>query len=305
MQSPLRYPGSKSDFIQTAIRIIEDNDLAGLPLVEPYAGSAAVTLGLLNAKVIKHATLVERDPLVYSFWKCVFERTDDLVSAFSELPITMETWHNFHTLRSINAPSSKSKQQLQLGLACLFFNRANFSGILNAGPIGGKEQKSQYKIDCRTNKQEIISRIQKIAEFSGKVDVEFGDAIEVIDRYRNRKKVFFYIDPPYFLKGESLYRYAYKLKEHKLLAQALTKTKFPWVLSYDVHHVIEFLYEDFHIKKCNFQYSARSPKNHEELVVSNFEIKQLATDIKNQKASGPKIFTGLKNSNENRIGVEI
>ena len=293
MQSPLRYPGSKSDFINTAIHIIEDNGFSGLPIVEPYAGSAAVTLGLLNAKVVKNATLIERDPLVYSFWQCVFERPDDLISAFSDLPITLETWHNLHPLLSIDSPPSKSKQQLQLGLACLFFNRANFSGILNAGPIGGKEQKSEYKIDCRTNKEEITSRIQKIAQYAECVNVEFGDAIEAIKRYRNRKKVFFYIDPPYFQKGESLYRYAYKLKEHKLLAQALTAAKFPWVLSYDVHHVIEFLYEDFHVKKCKFQYSARSPKNHEELVVSNFTIKQSSLDIKHQK---PKRVRATHNS---------
>lgn len=272
MRSPLRYPGSKSDFIKTVSRILEDNDLIGLPIVEPYAGSAAVTLGLLDAKLVKHATLVERDPLVYSFWKCVFEHTDDLISDFTDLPINIETWHKLHPLQSVNAPSPK--QIRKLGLACLFFNRANFSGILNAGPIGGKEQLSQYKIDCRTNKSEIISRIQKIAAFSESVSVEFGDAIQVIDRYRNRKKVFFYVDPPYFQKGESLYRYAYKLKEHKQLAAVLAKSKFPWLLSYDVHHVIEFLYEDFYTKKYKFQYSARSPKNHEELVVSNFEIKQ-------------------------------
>lgn len=278
MQSPLRYPGSKSNFIKTVSRILEDNNLVGLPIVEPYAGSAAVTLGLLDAKLVKHATLVERDPLVYSFWKCVFEHTDDLISDFTDLPINIETWHKFRPLQSIDFPSQEQVQQL--GLACLFFNRANFSGILNAGPIGGKEQRSQYKIDCRTNKEEIISRIQKIATFAESVDVVFGDAVEVIDSFRNKKKVFFYVDPPYFQKGESLYRYSYKLREHKLLAAALVKTKFPWLLSYDVHHVIEFLYEDFHTQKYKFQYSARSPKNHEELVVSNFEIKPASLERK-------------------------
>lgn len=278
MQSPLRYPGSKSNFIKTISRILEDNNLVGLPIVEPYAGSAAVTLGLLDAKLVKHATLVERDPLVYSFWKCVFEHTDDLISDFIDLPINIETWHKFRPLQSIDLPSQEQVQQL--GLACLFFNRANFSGILNAGPIGGKDQRSQYKIDCRTNKEEIISRIQKIATFADSVDVVFGDAVEVIDSFRNKKKVFFYVDPPYFLKGESLYRYSYKLREHKLLAAALVKSKFPWLLSYDVHHVIEFLYEDFHTQKYQFQYSARSPKNHEELVVSNFEIKPASLEMK-------------------------
>lgn len=280
MQSPLRYPGSKSDFIKTVAQVLKDNDLIGLPFVEPYAGSAAVTLGLLDEKIVKHATLVERDPMVYAFWKCVFEHTDQLISDFTDLPIDINTWHKLRPLQSVKEEPSQN-QLRKLGLACLFFNRANFSGILNAGPIGGMEQLSEYKIDCRTNKQEIISRIRKISNLAESVCVEFGDAVEVIDRYRNRKKVFFYVDPPYFQKGESLYRYAYKLREHKQLAAALAKAKFPWLLSYDVHHVIEFLYEDFHTKKYKFQYSARSPKNHEELVVSNFEIKQATLNKNN------------------------
>ncbi len=276
MQSPLRYPGSKSDFITTISRILRDSDLLGLHFIEPYAGSAAVTLGLLESKIIKRATLVERDPLVYSFWKCVFEHSDDLISDFMDLQISIETWHKLHPLQSVKIPAQN--QVRELGLACLFFNRTNFSGILNAGPIGGKEQKSQYKIDCRTNKTEIVSRIKKISELSKKVEVEFGDAVQIINNYKNRKKVFFYLDPPYFEKGESLYRYSYKLKEHKHLAVALSKAKFPWLLSYDVHHVIEFLYEDFHTKKFKFQYSAKSPKNHEELIISNFELCQSSFD---------------------------
>ncbi len=273
----MRYPGGKSDFVKTAAKILEDNNLVGLPIVEPYAGSAAVSLGLLEAGLVSHATLVERDPLIYSFWKAVFERTDALVTAFNDLPISLETWHGLRPLLSVDAPSPR--KIVQLGLAGLFFNRANFSGILDAGPIGGKGQKSQYKIDCRTNKEDIISRIRRISEFSEVVSVEFGDAVEIVGQYKNKKKVFFYIDPPYFQKGESLYRYFYKLREHKQLAQALVKTKFPWLLSYDVHHVIEFLYEDFYVNRYNFQYSARSPKNHEELLISSFQIQQSTLDM--------------------------
>jgi DNA adenine methylase len=39
----------------------------------------------------------------------------------------------------------------ELGLAFLFFNRTNYSGIINAGPIGGKRQLSKYKMQCRFN----------------------------------------------------------------------------------------------------------------------------------------------------------
>lgn len=278
MLSPLRYPGGKSDFIKTAIQIVKDNNLSAMSMVEPYAGSAAISLGLIEAGIISHTTLVERDPLIYSFWKAVFEHTDDLVAAFLELPITLDTWESFKPFLNIKEPLPD--QIVKLGLAGLFFNRTNFSGILNAGPIGGKGQKSAYPIDCRTNKKELISRIRKIASFSKQVNTEFGDAVEIIKRYKDQENLFFYLDPPYFVKGESLYRYFYKLKEHKELARALINARFSWLLSYDDHHVIEFLYEDFYVKRHAFQYSAGSPKNHSELLISSFEIEQSSLDCK-------------------------
>jgi DNA adenine methylase len=270
MLSPLRYPGSKSDFIKTAAKIIKNSQLTGLNMIEPYAGSAAVSLGLLDLNLINKVTLVERDPLVYSFWKSIVDNSEGLISSFEELPITLDTWHDLRPLLHIDFP--KEDEILKLGIAGLFFNRANFSGILNAGPIGGKEQKSAYKIDCRTNKIEIANRIRKIANYKDRISVVFGDAVNLITDYKETENVFFYIDPPYFQKGESLYRYFYRLKEHKTLANALSNVKFKWLLSYDYHHVIEFLYEEFYINKYEFQYSARSPKNHTELLISNFLI---------------------------------
>lgn len=270
MLSPLRYPGSKSDFIDTAAKILKSSNLVGWNMVEPYAGSAAVSLGFLDLNLVSHVTLVERDPLVYSFWKSVVDDAENLITEFESTPISLDKWHELRPLLQLDHPDNGDI--LKLGLAGLFFNRANFSGILNAGPIGGKEQKSEYKIDCRTNKVEIAKRIRKIAEYRDKISVVFGDAVDFILQHKELENTFFYLDPPYFLKGESLYRYFYRLKEHKTLAKALTDVKFKWLLSYDYHHVIEFLYEDFHINKYEFQYSARSPKNHTELLISNFEI---------------------------------
>lgn len=270
MLSPLRYPGGKSDFAPTAFEIIKQCGLTGYPLVEPYAGSAAVSISLLDSGLISKATLVERDPLIYSFWRSLIEHTDELIERFLDTPITIKNWKKLRPLLAVENPTDKNL--VDLGLAGLFFNRANFSGILHAGPIGGMNQASAYAIDCRTNKDELVVRMLSIATLANKLSVHFGDAIDVINKYKSRDDVLFYVDPPYFSKGELLYRHHYKIGEHKGLAKSLAQAKFPWFLSYDNHHVIEFLYEDFHIKRVKFQYSAHSPKNHEELVVSNFEI---------------------------------
>lgn len=270
MQSPLRYPGGKSDFASTAFEIVSKCGFLGYSLIEPYAGSAAVSINLLDSGAVSKITLIERDPLVYSFWAALLERTDELIERFIELPITMETWHQLRPLLAIEDPTKDNI--VDLGLAGLFFNRANFSGILNAGPIGGLKQQSSYTVDCRTNKDDIVCRMLSIATMANNIEVRFGDAVTYIEKMSKRDDVLFYIDPPYFEKGELLYRHAYKLGEHKRLARALADANFPWFLSYDVHHVIEFLYEEFHLQKLKFQYSARSPKNHDELLVSNFLI---------------------------------
>ncbi len=279
--SPLRYPGGKSDFLAVAAAIFKDSGLEGTPVVEPYAGSAAVSLGLLDFGLTPKVTLVEKDPLLYCFWRAVFDSPGELITRFQELPINLETWSAQQKFLSVESPSEENK--VDLALAALFFNRANFSGILGAGPIGGKNQLSAYKIGCRTNKDDIVVRILALASLAPKVDVQFGDALDTIKKSARKKNNFFYLDPPYFKKGELLYRHYYRLAQHKALATALTSVDFKWLLSYDDHHVIEFLYEDFHVERCAFRYSARSHKKHDELLISNFALPACERDMQRRQ----------------------
>lgn len=270
MHSPLRYPGGKSDFLAVVAEILSNAGLSGRHVVEPYAGSAAVSLGLLDLGLTPRVTLLERDPLIYSFWKAVFTRLDELIVSFQDLPITLETWQRLQPLLAIDKPDDK--RVVEMGVAGLFLNRANFSGIMNAGPIGGRGQRSAYPIDCRTNKDSIIGILLALSMFSTRVSVLFGDAVKLIKRLENKEDLFVYADPPYFVKGPALYRYHYGMAQHQQLASALANAKFKWLLSYDDHHVIEFLYSDFSVLKKAFRYSAARPKTPSELLISNFDL---------------------------------
>jgi DNA adenine methylase len=270
MVNPLRYPGSKADFLRTFHGILTGSKYDGLPLVEPYAGSAAISLGLLELGAIPKATLIERDPLLFAFWTCVFEKPKRLVDRFLDLPISLDTWAKLQRLLTVEAPTARN--MLDLAVAALFFNRTNFSGILHGGPIGGMSQSSKYKIDCRTNKSDIVARICQISEFDSLVTVKFGDGLAWIKKDSNRDNIFYYIDPPYFVMGDRLYRYYFSHKDHKALAAALGGVRFPWILSYDTHYVIEFLYQDWNLRRHSFLYSAKSSKHHSELVIANFDL---------------------------------
>lgn len=273
--SPLRYPGGKALLTAYVSGVIEENLLTGCTFYEPYAGGAAVSLELLRLGFVADAVLVERDPLVYAFWWSVFNETDALCAAIDECPVTIETWQTLQATRDVDDPLACAFSRLQLGVAGLFFNRTNFSGIIGAGPIGGKDQKSDYKINCRFNKQKIIRQIRVAAKFSDRIEINFGDAIKFMRDNAERLTIgfsFLYVDPPYYLQGKKLYRHSYTEQDHIALADFIRAQGYPWLLSYDDHPRIRELYADNKMQPIYLDYKVKSNRTAQELVISNLVI---------------------------------
>lgn len=270
--SPLRYPGSKARFYNQFRDFFCQLNLSGRRIVEPYAGSASISLSLLADGLVTSALLIERDPLIFSFWKSVFLHTDDLIESIKKVPVTMDSWSEMR--KSLYVTEPDDFKTVELGLAGLFLNRTNFSGVLHAGPIGGISQSSKYTVDCRFNKDEIISRIKVISKNREKVSVVYGDAIEFLKDEKKDKKeeTIYYIDPPYFKEGKKLYRHYYDIAEHTALARALAESSFDWILSYDAHHVIEHLYADFSRIDKILRYSSKTPKQALEFLITNMDV---------------------------------
>jgi DNA adenine methylase len=273
--SPLRYPGGKALLTAYVGGVIEENLLSGCTLYEPYAGGASVSLELLRLGFVADAVLVERDPLVYAFWWSVFNETESLCAAVEACPVTIKTWHDLQLTRSIIDPHKCEFTLLQLGVAGLFFNRTNFSGIIGAGPIGGESQSSAYKIDCRFNKEKIIRQIKALALFADRITIHFGDAIAFMRE--NTEQIttgfsFVYIDPPYYLQGKKLYRHSYTDSDHVALSDFIRVQGYPWLLSYDDHPRIRELYANNQMQPIYLDYKVKSNRTAQELVISNLVI---------------------------------
>ncbi|MCA8124455.1 DNA adenine methylase [Burkholderia cepacia] len=275
--SPLRYPGGKARLAAYISGVIEENYLNGCTFYEPFAGGASVSLELLRLGFISNAVLVERDPLVYAFWWCVFNRTEDLCSAVDACPVSMLTWHELQPTREIANPVDERYSILQLGVAGLFFNRTNFSGIIGAGPIGGEDQNSRYKIDCRFNKEKIIRQIRAVARFADRVRVYCDDAISFMRSHVEEISAgfsFVYVDPPYYQQGPKLYRHHYTDADHVELAEYLQLQGYPWLLSYDDHPRIRELYDGNGntVQPIYLDYNVKSSRTAQELAISNLVI---------------------------------
>ncbi len=245
--SPLRYPGSKRRLASYISQALELNNINPKLYIEPFVGGASVTLQLIIDEVVEQVILIDRDPLIAHFWEAVFFDTNWLVNQIETIEISIEKWHEYKTF--------KPKSKRDCALTCLFLNRTSFSGIMRneVGPLGGKEQKSDYKIDCRFPRQTLIKRINLIAQHRDKIAGIWPCSwVEGTNKIRRMQKgsrlptgdLFFYLDPPFFEKADALYRFYFQGKDHTELRNFLLKLEDQWILSYDSAPHVETLYGD-------------------------------------------------------------
>lgn len=270
--TPLRYPGGKSKLSWLVKDLIITNNLVGGQYIEPYAGGAAVAMELLLTDIVTHIHINDLNKGVYSFWHTLLNDTENLMQRIYDCSVDMPTWYEQREIMR----NQEDNNTLDIGFAFFFLNRTNRSGIINAGAIGGYEQKGNYKIDARFNKDELIERITSIAKVKEKISLYNLDAelfLTEIDR-RNFTNALSYIDPPYFVKGKRLYDNFYEENDHSRISELLKQLKTPWMLSYDDHFQIRKIYADHRITEIDLVYSAaKKMKGQEVLFFSrNIEI---------------------------------
>lgn len=274
--SPLRYPGGKSALSGYIADVLEANLLTSCTLYEPYVGGGSVSLDLLERGYISKAVWLEKDPLVFAFWHSLINRGYELYDEVEALDVSIETWNTFQSFRKVTELPENEEELLRLGIAGLFFNRTNFSGILKAGPIGGRQQLSDYPIDCRFKKVRILHLIKYLYEkFSRHIEIHYGDAVTFLENNNdeiNDGFSFVYIDPPYYKEGKNLYRYYYQDVDHIRLAEHISHQEYPWLISYDDDAFIRELYRNNGIQQIYLDYTIKSSRKGMELLISNLEI---------------------------------
>ena len=152
--------------------------------------------------------------------------------------------------------------QAERGFATLFMNRTNRSGILKGGVIGGQHQDGNYRLDARYKKDVLAKRIERIALHACYITVYHEDALSLLKRCREflPPQSMIYLDPPYYVKGQGLYRNYYEHIDHERIAKLLQSKQFTrrWVVSYDNVAEIQQMYRMAKTLSYDLNYSAQS-----------------------------------------------
>lgn len=264
--SPLRYPGGKGKLADFMKYMVEQLGHSGGTYIEPFAGGAGVAIELLLRGVVSRIVINDYDKGIWSFWKAVLTETDRFIAELATVPLTMKEWYRQRDICLMQ----NNKYSFELGFATFYMNRTNHSGIIKGGVIGGLEQSGLWKMDVRFNREELIRRIEDIAERKSDIKLYNKDANSFITRYISlyEKNAFVYFDPPYFKKGKQLYMNSFQLEDHIRIERAIRDyVKCDWIITYDDTPEIEGIYRDYLMCLYDLNYSISSKCKASELMI--------------------------------------
>ena len=262
IHSPLRYPGSKSKVLKRFVPYFIPHQ----EYREPFLGSGSIFFGKPK---VSFNWLNDKDHSIAAFFQIVRDEPEKLKERIRQCKPTIDLWKKMKA----STPSTP----LEIAFMFLFFNRTNFSGIIAANPIGGLQQSSKYKIDCRWNPDLLCRRIDDCSKKLQDTTITALDYQAIIEA--DGDDVFLILDPPYYTKGRQLYKEFMTMKEHQELSELLKVCKHPFLLTIDNCEETRKLYSWAHfINQEEWYYSITSQREHigSELFISNFSLSDFA-----------------------------
>jgi DNA adenine methylase len=264
----------------------------------------------ISSSNIKSVMICDADPAISAFWNAVISAPSFLCRMVEEFEPSVEAFFRFKELLTSDEMRTltfdSSWRFVEVGFAKLALHQISYSGLgtMSGGPLGGVNQESEYKIDCRWNPDNIKKNIKEAHKVLSSVDVYRGDCMEIdfscaIDlqkELRDWKEMgvepeyeieeldsrFFYLDPPYYEKGGELYQYSFNEEDHKRLMNMLKETKHPWLLSYDSAEEIRELYDWACISELSLTYTINAKdkgRQKKEFLIAPPEYSYLLDDL--------------------------
>ena len=264
--SPLRYPGGKGKLASFMEYMIDQLGHRGGTYIEPFAGGAGIAMELLLRNVVSRIVINDYDKAVWSFWRVILTETDRFVEEIRMVPLTVDEWQKQHEI----LVTQNDKYSFELGFAAFYMNRTNRSGIIKGGVIGGQEQAKDWKMDVRFKREELVTRIQRIAARKKDIKLYNKDVNSFIKNYvpLYEENALIYFDPPYFRKGQQLYMNFFNYKDHVRIEQEIREhVNCDWIITYDYEPQIEEIYHNYNLRLYDLNYSVSTKRKANELMI--------------------------------------
>jgi len=103
--TPLRYPGGKSQLTPFVLDVMRANDLFYGEYAEPFAGGAGIACTLLFEGYVSRIHINDLDPSIFAFWESVVKEPELFARRVRDTPVTMDEWRRQKAVQSAQGPS--------------------------------------------------------------------------------------------------------------------------------------------------------------------------------------------------------
>lgn len=247
-KAPIRYPGGKSLAVGLIIENLPDDTKR---VISPFLGGGSLEIACAIELGLEVKAYDIFDILV-NFWQVLIENKKDLCKSLLKIEPTKE---NYKIIKNeLKSHWDKKTKLDNLTLARDYF--FNFNLSYGPGFLG-------WMSSIYNDKNKYLKMIDKLNSLNlQNLSVKCDSFENVIKKHKND---FLYLDPPYFLDGDSkMFKGIYPQRNfpihhngfnHKLLANLLNSHKGKFILSYNDCKFVRENYKEFKILEPSWQYT--------------------------------------------------
>lgn len=266
LRSPLRYPGGKSWLIPHLRTWLSQLTERPKVFFEPFCGGATASLLAVAEDFADHASMVELDEAIATFWKCVLERPSELcnlIEAFDPEPEAI-----------VELLDKSYRTDVNKAFRTLIRNRTSRAGIIANGAALLRKGENGRGLESRWYPQTLIRRIRDIEPNRHRLSIQCADGLAHLKKYVDQPGVVVFVDPPYTIGNKQPGRRLYRHNEidHEALFELLSASDAEFLMTYDADpHVSELIRQhDFRAARVEVRTAHASVRS--ELVISRQPI---------------------------------
>lgn len=265
----MRYPGGKTKLAKQILPFLLQSGKS--EYCEPFVGGGGLTTAFLKSKpsLLKRVRINDLDHGIYCIWSAILNSPEDLKQLIREYTPIVEDFEKFKQVLL----NSSDGSIVETAFTKIAVHQISYSGlgVMSGGPLGGRDQKSKYKIDCRWSPDSLCRKIDENHELLANYDTEIT-SIDFEDHISQCRDAVIFADPPYYAKGGDLYCHAFSTEDHARLQNVLAMRGETFFLTYDDCPEIRSLYDGFNIQSTDVNYTITTSRTKPELFITSCEL---------------------------------